>query len=195
MDDGTSRVAARPAARAGLPERLARAFPVSAAALRDGAWLSGLPLAGRHHHLAGLAAGIAAGLIERNGLPYVSNQWVLAGLMVLAILSGRAGLWAFAGFVAADALAWTGNAAITPGLAGAIAVSWLLLFQLLVGLPLAARLLAPFRGRLDGLNGLVSALFIGGFAELWTRISMVGCCQSNANLSPNATSSRLVRRA
>lgn len=173
MDDCTSRVAARPAASVGLPERLARAFPVSAAALRDGAWLSRLPLAGRHHHLAGLAAGIAAGLIDREGLPYVSNLWVLAGLMVLAILSGRAGLWAFAGFVVADALAWTGSAAIKPGLAGAIAVSWLLLFQLLAGLPLAARLLAPFRGRLDGLNGLVSALFIGGFAELWTRISMV----------------------
>ena len=100
---------------------------------------------------------------------------MLAVLMMLGILSGQAGFWAFLGFVIADAIGMVreDTGVLSLGYAGAVAISWFLLFQLVAGLPQAARFLGNFKGRWALLNGLVAAIFVAGGAELWTRLSMV----------------------
>lgn len=137
--------------------------------------MSGLPFLGSSLGIIGVFAGFAAGLADRGGLPYTANLWMLAVVMMLGILSGQAGFWAFLGFVIADAIGMVreDTSVLSLGYAGAAVISWFFLFQLIAGLPQAARFLGNFKGRWALLNGLVAAIFVAGGAELWTRLSMV----------------------
>lgn len=158
-----------------FPERIARISPFFGMVLQDGRYISSIPFVGSSIGLFGLLLGLASGLADRQGLPYTENLWMLAAMMALGILSGHAGLWAFAGFLIADAFGLVGQ---TPrdswlGLMSSVLISWLFLFQLLVGLPYAANQLCRMKGRLQFLNGLAAALLVACFAELWSRLSMV----------------------
>ena len=158
-----------------LPQRFGRLSPLLGVVLQDGRYLSGLPFLGNSLGIIGVLAGFSAGLADRGGLPYTANLWMLAVVMMLGILSGQAGFWAFLGFVIADAIGMVraDTGVLSLGCAGAAVISWFFLFQLVAGLPQAARFLGNFKGRWALLNGLVAAIFVAGGAELWTRLSMV----------------------
>lgn len=158
-----------------VPGWLARLSPALGVISQDGRYLSGLPVLGNFLALFGMLVGVAFGLMDRGGLPYTANFGMLALLLVLGILSGQAGFWAFCGFVTADAIGLVrmNSASLSLGYAGAVLISWFLLFQLVAGLPLATRLMGGLRGRWAFLNGLVAAIFASGFTELWTRLSMI----------------------
>ena len=145
------------------------------AAYRDDTLAAFTPLIGRLALAAGFVIGFFAGLMDRGGLPYTANLGALAVLAGLAILSGRLGLAAFAGFVLADLYGVTTQPSyqVTGFYLTGVLASWLFLLQLLALLPVAARQLAWFRGGLERLNGAVSALLITGFVEIWTRLAIV----------------------
>ena len=158
-----------------LPQRFGRFSSLLGVVLQDGRYLSGLPILGNSAAIVGLSSGLTAGFADRGGLPFTTNLVMLAVLLMLGILSGQAGFWAFVGFVVADTFGLIGEDAgtLSLGYAGAVIISWFFLFQLVVGLPQAARFMGGFNGRLALLNGLITAIFVGAFAELWTRLSMV----------------------
>lgn len=154
---------------------LGRISPVLAAIAHDGRYLSGIPVLGVLLAPVGISIGFMAGLMDRDGLPYTASIGMLAVLMGLGIFSGRAGLWCFLGFIVADALTLFRAQTTEPSWAygGAIVLSWFFLFQLVALLPLAARQMAGLAGRWSVLNGLISAILVTAFADLWTRLSMV----------------------
>lgn len=145
------------------------------AAYRDDTLAALAPWTGRLALAACFASGGFAGLMERDGLPYTANLGALAVLAGLAILSGRLGLSAFAGFVLADLYGVTSEPSyqVTGFYLAGVLSSWFFLLHLLVLLPVAARQLAWFRGSLARLNGLISTLLITGFVEIWTRLAIV----------------------
>lgn len=134
------------------------------------------PMLGFAISIVAFMAGVAAGFADRNGLPvYTANFTVLTALMILGTISVRGGAWAFCGFVVADGIRqFSGDfGELSFGYVVAVVASWIFLHLLLVSLPQSARALTSFKGRFSVFSGLLCAICVGAFAELWTRLSMI----------------------
>jgi hypothetical protein len=158
-----------------IPAMLGRISSALGSIAHDGQYFRKIPVLRHLAPLVGLLAGSAAGFFGQDDLPYTSNLSILGVLLALGIVSGQVGIMTVIGFVATDAMrqVHVDTNGLPFGYAGAVFVSWFFLFQMVVSLPMTARLMGVLRGRWSVLNGLIACVFTAGFVELWTRLSMV----------------------